>query len=78
MDDHCECHACISAHCEANPAPPKDLMFGCVDMRLVRYFLCETCGNKRCPRAADHRLACTGSNDPGQLGSLYEDQPHDQ
>lgn len=29
------------------------------------------CGNKRCPRATDHMLACTGSNDPGQPGSIY-------
>jgi hypothetical protein len=35
--------------------------------------LCQTCGNKRCPHASDHELACTGSNDPGQPGSIYED-----
>jgi hypothetical protein len=29
------------------------------------------CGNKRCPKATDHRLQCTGSNDPGQPGSIY-------
>ena len=34
-------------------------------------FLCPTCGNKRCPKASDHRLTCTGSNAPGQLGSIY-------
>lgn len=34
-------------------------------------FLCPTCGNKRCPKASDHRLACTGSNEPGQEGSIY-------
>ena len=33
--------------------------------------LCQTCGNKRCPKATDCRLACTGSNDPGQVGSVY-------
>ena len=33
--------------------------------------LCPTCGNKRCPKATDHRLACTGSNEPGQPGSAY-------
>ena len=38
------------------------------DMRMV---LCETCGNKRCPHATDHRHACTGSNEPGQPGSSY-------
>ena len=38
------------------------------DMRMA---LCPTCGNKRCPKANDHRNACTGSNDPGQPGSAY-------
>ena len=37
----------------------------------TRMFLCPECGNKRCPRATDHREACTGSNDPDQLGSRY-------
>lgn len=36
-----------------------------------RMILCPTCGNKRCPRATDHRLACTHSNEPGQPGSRY-------
>jgi hypothetical protein len=35
--------------------------------------VCAVCGNKRCPHAADHRNACTGSNEPGQKGSLYPD-----
>jgi hypothetical protein len=34
--------------------------------------LCPTCGNKRCPKATDHALACTRSNEPGQAGSVYE------
>jgi Zn finger protein HypA/HybF involved in hydrogenase expression len=34
--------------------------------------LCPNCGNKRCPKATDHRLECTGSNEPGQKGSVYE------
>lgn len=37
--------------------------------------LCPACGNKRCPRASDHRFACTGSNDVGQFGSLYGERP---
>ena len=40
-------------------------------MFLNRMILCPTCGNKRCPKASDHSLACTGSNDPGQPGSVY-------
>ena len=38
------------------------------DYRMV---LCPECGNKRCPKATDHRNACTGSNEPGQPGSSY-------
>lgn len=33
--------------------------------------VCSECGNKRCPKASDHRLDCTGSNEPGQAGSVY-------
>ena len=29
------------------------------------------CGNKRCPCAAHHDNECTGSNEPGQPGSMY-------
>ena len=39
-----------------------------VEMRMI---LCATCGNKRCPHAANHRNACTNSNEPGQPGSSY-------
>lgn len=34
-------------------------------------FACEICGNKRCPHHSDHELECTGSNEPGQPGSVY-------
>lgn len=37
----------------------------------VKMFICPTCGNKRCPKATDHRLECTASNEPGQTGSAY-------
>ena len=39
------------------------------DMRGM--IVCKTCGNKRCPKATDHRLECTKSNEPGQPGSCY-------
>ena len=39
---------------------------------LDRMILCPVCGNKRCPKASDHELACTGSNKPGQPGSVYQ------
>ena len=32
---------------------------------------CNTCGNKRCPKATEHSLKCTKSNDTGQPGSIY-------
>lgn len=37
-----------------------------------RMLLCPECGNKRCPKASDHDLACTGSNESGQPGSAYK------
>lgn len=40
-----------------------------------RMYLCPTCGNKRCPKATDHRLDCSGSNEPGQPGSRYQYGP---
>jgi Zn finger protein HypA/HybF involved in hydrogenase expression len=38
----------------------------------TRMVLCPNCGNKRCPHATNHELACSGSNEPGQKGSSYE------
>lgn len=65
----------------AAPAPalaPGKPMSACwcetcrpVTMFDSRMVLCPTCGNKRCPRANDHRHDCTGSNEPGQPGSAY-------
>ena len=69
----CGCYHCTTIEVYHNPLPSDQLTFG--DPRFNRMFLCETCGNKRCPHAADHRNACTGSNEPGQPGSLYESVP---
>jgi hypothetical protein len=33
---------------------------------------CYICGNKRCPKATDHNLKCSGSNETGQEGSVYK------
>lgn len=33
--------------------------------------VCRTCGNKRCPRATNSELPCSGSNESGQPGSRY-------
>jgi hypothetical protein len=59
----CQCAKCIP---EANER---------IDGMPVRFsfmIVCPICGNKRCPKAADHRNECTNSNEPGQVGSLYE------
>lgn len=41
------------------------------DKQPMRMICCPTCGNKRCPKASDHTLNCTNSNEPNQLGSIY-------
>lgn len=40
-------------------------------MRSGPMHACPTCGNKRCPHAADLQNPCTNSNEPGQPGSNY-------
>ena len=52
----CHCHTC-------RPIDPRDPES--VYMRLC------SCGNKRCPKATDHRNECTNSNEPNQSGSIY-------
>lgn len=62
--------------------PPQRQMHSCWcttcrPMRIddpgsMRMALCPTCGNKRCPHAHNHALACTNSNEPGQKGSSWE------
>lgn len=47
-----------------------------VTMNDMRFVVCPECGNKRCPRANNHRNACTGSNAPGQDGSAYPPAPN--
>ncbi|HHL3907766.1 TPA: hypothetical protein ACQ7G7_001034 [Klebsiella pneumoniae] len=48
-----------------------------VTLNDMRFVVCPDCGNKRCPRANDHRNACTGSNEPGQDGSAYPAAPQE-
>lgn len=55
MDGNYDCHRCYQEN----------------DARVNKMIVCPVCGNKRCPRASDHRLECTGSNEPGQAGSVY-------
>lgn len=77
----CECSGCkatarICAELSVNsPANPDCWCRTCrpVVLNDMRFVVCPDCGNKRCPRANDHRNACTGSNEPGQEGSAYPD-----
>ncbi|EPV8501361.1 hypothetical protein [Klebsiella pneumoniae] len=48
-----------------------------VTLNDMRFVVCPDCGNKRCPRANDHRNAYSGSNEPGQEGSGYPDTPRE-
>lgn len=43
-----------------------------ITLQDMRFVVCPVCGNKRCPRAHNHELACTGSNAVGQPGSSWE------
>lgn len=60
-----------------SPGPmPSFQQFDCYKcangQTTVYMILCPLCGNKRCPKASDHSLACTNSNAPGQPGSVYQ------
>lgn len=61
----CSCHRCIR---EKNLVAHEGSFLPLSSSRMI---LCPVCGNKRCPHASDHELACTGSNEPGQPGSIY-------
>ena len=64
MSHQCECRRCIKEHDLTDAG-------GIWPLNMVKMILCPECGNKRCPKASDHRLECTGSNEPGQAGSIY-------
>lgn len=49
-----------------------------VTMSDMRFVVCPECGNKRCPHANDHNNSCTGSNEPGQVGSAYPAAPQQE
>lgn len=51
--------------------PEPDAGAGTSPFTFVGMKVCPDCGNKRCPHVADHNLACTRSNEPGQEGSVY-------
>lgn len=59
----CQCRECLKERNEVGD--------GGLPIEMSRMILCETCRNKRCPHATSHRYTCTGSNEPGQNGSVY-------
>lgn len=63
----CGCIKCFDARMEK--MRNSDVPLESFDPSL-RY-ACEICGNKRCPHHSDHELKCTGSNEPGQPGSVF-------
>ncbi len=63
----CRCARCIDER--GDTIEFQGLAMPASGMTMV---LCQICGNKRCPKASDHRHACTGSNETGQPGSAYE------
>lgn len=65
--EQCECHKCI----EDNSLTTEHPVLGTLRLNVTKMILCPDCGNKRCPKASDHRLECTDSNDEGQEGSVY-------
>lgn len=56
---------------ESKPVCP---CWRCLDEREAAVswmVVCQRCGNKRCPHAADHQNPCTESNEPNQPGGAY-------
>lgn len=66
-DIQCECHRCIT---EKNLT--VEMIGRHMPLNMTKMILCPVCGNKRCPHASNHDLPCTGSNEPGQTGSVYQ------
>lgn len=63
----CGCYRCTEEEQDRQIASGADM----ITALMSRPILCDVCGSKRCPHATDHRLACTGSNEPGQPGSRF-------
>lgn len=62
--EYCDCRYCselilqVMMTCD----PSRDASFAMTSNPLNRMFVCAACGNKRCPRAMDHKIDCAGSN----------------
>ena len=62
MKYKCWCYNCLSQIKDDNSWP----------VTMYTFIVCPDCGNKRCPRATNHELQCTNSNELGQEGSRYK------
>jgi len=74
-----ECKAALEAKdesvaCWCHKCNENELVNG-IPFAMTRMILCPNCGNKRCPKASDHTLQCTNSNEPNQEGSVYTTPP---
>jgi len=58
-----DCYECL----KDKKAHPDDRFL----LTAMIMIVCLECGNKRCPKGTDHRLACTNSNESNQVGSRY-------
>ena len=67
MNEKCRCIKCTDAR-RTLAIENEDLVAWLRESIMI---LCPICGNKRCPKASNHELECTGSNEPGQEGSVY-------
>lgn len=62
MTEQCNnCHTCLEGKLNEYGFP----------ILATRMIVCPTCSNKRCPKASNHLLECTNSNEPNQYGSVY-------
>ena len=72
----CGCKTCVAAWAVKRREEGASMMDTLRGPQIPGWrYACEICGNKRCPHHTDHRLACTGSNEPGQPGSSWENYP---
>ena len=67
--DPCGCRTCVAEDQQVRTDSGLYSWWGAMNVGMI---LCPECGHKRCPKATDHTLDCSGSNEPGQPGSAYE------
>lgn len=63
IDERLQADACHCHKCHEHDQP----------YLMSTFIVCPKCGNKRCPKAHNHRYECTDSNEPGQVERLQAD-----